>query len=67
MAIYTPERLATLEKAYATGARTVSYDGKQVTYRNLDVMERILQKMRDERDGTTTTGASVATFSKGTA
>lgn len=67
MAVYTAERLATLEKAIATGARTVSYDGKQVTYRNLDVMEGIAQKMRDERDGNVTTGASVATFSKGTA
>ena len=38
---YTPAMLATLEKAIATGTRSVYYGDKRVDYRSLDEMSRV--------------------------
>lgn len=45
---YTPEMLAALEKAIATGARDVYYGDKRVSYRSLDEMLRTRDIMRQE-------------------
>lgn len=48
MAIFTIEQYQAIAAAYAEGALTVKYQDKQVTYRSLDEMERIMSRM--ERD-----------------
>lgn len=42
------ERLALLEEAYATGALTVSMDGKSVTYRSLRELRSIIDDLRGQ-------------------
>lgn len=45
---YTTEMLAALDAAIATGALTVKYGDKTVTYRSLDEMLRIRKLMQIE-------------------
>lgn len=45
---YTITQLAALEQAIASGARSVSYDGKSVTYNSLSEMRKIRDEMRLE-------------------
>lgn len=49
---WTAEQISKLEAAIATGALTVRYADRLVTYRSLDEMQRLLQDMRDEVNGT---------------
>lgn len=49
---WTADQISKLEAAIATGALTVRYADRQVTYRSLDEMQRLLQDMRDEVNGT---------------
>lgn len=63
---YTMEQVTALEAAVAEGALTVKYQDKQVTYRSLDEMVRILRQMKTElglinKNG----GRRLASFSKG--
>lgn len=63
---YTPEMLATLEKAIATGTRDVYYGDKRVSYRSLEEMLRIRDIMRKELGLVNTNGGrKLATHSKG--
>jgi len=67
---YTLEQVAALEAAIAEGALTVKYADKQVTYRSLDEMLRILGIMRGDLglDGDTGAGRGgivYPNFSKG--
>jgi hypothetical protein len=64
---YTPEMLAALEAAIATGAMVVWYGTKKVEYRSLNDMYRIRDNMRQELGLNTDTskGKVYATFSKG--
>jgi hypothetical protein len=43
---FTAERLLALEEAIASGARSVSYEGKSVTYGSLDEMLRVRSIIR---------------------
>ena len=43
--IWTPGQIAALQSAIASGATTVSYDGKSVTYRSLTEMRTLLAEM----------------------
>lgn len=52
---WTAEQISKLEEAIATGALTVRYADRLVTYRSLDEMQRLLQDMRDEVNGTVRT------------
>lgn len=45
---YTLPQLAALEEAISSGAMSVSYEGKSVTYRSLDEMIRLRYAMRLE-------------------
>lgn len=44
---YTQAQLTALEEAIASGATSVSYEGKTVTYRSLDDMSRIASIIRN--------------------
>lgn len=45
---YTTAQRDALKAAIAQGALTVEYDGKRITYRSLDEMERVLRLMDAE-------------------
>lgn len=45
---WTAAQIAALEAAIATGALTVRYADRTVTYRSLDEMLRLLEDMKDE-------------------
>ena len=62
---YTPEMLAALENAIATGARDVYYGDKRVSYRSLEEMIRTRDIMRAELRMTSKGGRKYATHSKG--
>lgn len=63
---YTPEMLATLEAAIATGTRDVYYGDKRVSYRSLAEMLKIRDIMRAELGITKLNGSRrLATHSKG--
>lgn len=57
---FTQTDIDALKRAIATGARKVVYrsggEEQEVVYRNLDEMERALQMMLDEINGTATPG-----------
>lgn len=46
--IYTHEQYAALKAAIATGAYSVNYGDKHVTYRSMDEMQRLLAMMESE-------------------
>lgn len=65
---YTQQQIDTLKAAIAEGALTVRYADKQVTYRSLDEMIRILSIMEREVNTTdveTASGIVYGSFSKG--
>lgn len=43
---YTPEMLAALERAYASGTKRLTYDGKTIDYQTLSDMERAINTIR---------------------
>ena len=63
----TQAQIDALEKAINTGARSISYDGKQTTFRSLAEMQSLLAQLQHEFAGTVSMGVNLATFSKGTA
>lgn len=63
---YTTEMLAALDEAIATGALTVKYGDKTVTYRSLDEMLRIKKLMQNELGlSDNTNGRTFGSVSKG--
>lgn len=67
MAQYTQAQLDALDNAINTGARSISYDGKSTTFRNLEEMQALRSRMADFLAGTSRTGVGLASYSKGTA
>lgn len=66
MSAYTTEMLTTLQEAIATGALTVKYGDKLVTYRSLAEMIAIEDKMKKELGLIKNNqGRRLAQFSKG--
>lgn len=65
---YTEIEYQTLSSAVASGALTVEYGDKKVTYRSLDDMLRILSIMKAQLypDPNNNNGRRFANFSKGT-
>ena len=45
---FTQAELDAIKKAYATGALTVKYEDRSVTYRSLSEMERIIARMEQD-------------------
>lgn len=63
---YTIEQVTALEAAISEGALTVKYQDKQVTYRSLDEMLRILKLMKQQLGLLGNSGGrTLASFSKG--
>ena len=65
---YTQQQIDILKAAIAEGALTVRYSDKQVTYRSLDEMLRILSLMEQEVGSSNIEAASgivYGSFSKG--
>ena len=62
----TQAQIDQLRKAIYTGARSISYDGKTTTFRNVDEMWALEARMVHELAGTEGTGVNLAAFSKGT-
>jgi hypothetical protein len=50
---FTQAQITALEKAIASGALRVKYADRDVQYRSLEEMERLLGKMKAEVGGTT--------------
>lgn len=55
---WTPQDLVDIEKAIATGALTVRYEDRTVTYRSLEEMRSIRREIQDCIDPTPTQGAT---------
>jgi len=55
---FTNTQLAALERAIASGSLTVAYDGKTVTYRNMDDLIRAYNLVKGQLD---VAGGSVVT------
>ncbi len=62
---YTQADLNALNSAIATGARSVSYNGQKVEYRDLDEMLRVRDDMERELGTTKTKRRSRAVFNRG--
>lgn len=62
---YTQADLDALNKALATGARRVSYNGQTVEYRDLNEMQKVRDEMERELGHTKTKRRSRAVFSRG--
>ena len=62
---YTQTQLNDLEAAIAEGALSVAMNGRQITYRSLDDMERIASKIRRELATTNTAKVYAPTFDRG--
>jgi len=64
---YTQEQYQAITEAIATGALTVQYGDKTVTYRSLNDMIRIQTAMKNELypSQNTNNGRKFASFSKG--
>ena len=63
---YTSEQITALESAIAEGALRVKYADKEVEYRPLDDMIRILNIMKAQVEGGQVGGRKLAAFNKGT-
>lgn len=59
------ERLAALEAARDGGVLKVKYSDKEVTYRSLDEIERIIEKLKSEISGKARGARIYMTTSKG--
>lgn len=66
MANFTQEQLDAICAAYAEGVLTVKYADKEVTYRSLTDMERIINKIKEALGQGGQTVITLATFNKGT-
>jgi hypothetical protein len=53
MANFTQAQLAALREAYATGALTVEYDGKRVTYNSGAELKARIREIENDLAGTT--------------
>jgi hypothetical protein len=62
---WTAEQLAQLDKAMATGARSISFEGKSTTFRSLAEMRTLRAEMAAEIAGTERESVAVTSFSKG--
>ena len=62
---YTQAQITALEKAIALGATRVRYGDRDVTYRSLDEMEKLLAKMKAQVNNTTRTRQIRVTSVKG--
>jgi hypothetical protein len=66
MSAWTTDDLATLEKAIAQGALRVKYGDKEVEYRSLSEMMRLVDLMRKDLGiASPNSGRKFAEFSKG--
>jgi hypothetical protein len=66
MSAWTTDDLATLEKAIAQGALRVKYGDKEVEYRSLSEMMRLVDLMRKDLGiASQNSGRKFAEFSKG--
>jgi len=65
MAAATQAEVDALESAIRRGVRSVEYNGESVTYRSLAEMRAILQDMKRQVYGSTSTGQTYPTFTKG--
>jgi hypothetical protein len=66
MSAWTTDDLAALEKAVAQGALRVKYGDKEVEYRSLSEMMRLVDMMRKDLGlASTTSGRKFAEFNKG--
>lgn len=48
---FTEAQRAALERAYVSGATSVSYDGKSVSYRNLAELKQVLDEVTNALEG----------------
>lgn len=68
MAVDYSVRIAALTDAIASGARSVSYEGKSVSYGSLEEMMKalaFLQQLQDQANGVRRPVAGFAGFSRG--
>ena len=63
---YTQAQLDALQVAISTGARSIAYDGKSTTFRNLSDMLALEARITAYLSGTTTSRSNLASVSKGT-
>ena len=61
---FTLAQLTAIETAYASGATSVSHNGKTVNYRNLQEMERIMNTIRAALGVTNATNAPTVTYAE---
>lgn len=57
--------IAALEKAYASGALTVEYDGKRVTYRSQAEILSAISRLKAQASGTPRPRAGLVSWSRG--
>lgn len=62
---YTQAQLDATQEAYASGSLRVKYSDKEVTYRSLDEMERIIHTMKLELGQASETRRKFGAFNKG--
>lgn len=68
MAVDYTGQIAALNEAIASGALTVSYEGKSVTYRSFDDMIKsvsYLQRLQDRANGIRVPTVGLASFDRG--
>lgn len=61
-------QIAAIEEAISSGATTVSYDGKQVSYRSLKEMFQVLAYLKRQQaraDGGRVANVGLASFDRG--
>lgn len=61
---FTQSQLTAMETAYASGVTTVSHNGKTVSYRNLQEMERIMATIRSALGVTNETNMPTVHFAE---
>lgn len=66
MTAWTQTQLDVLERAIATGQRSVSYDGLAVTYGSIDDMLRVRAEMRRALGLSSVNGRTYAIFDRAT-
>lgn len=62
MAVYSAAQLAALREAIATGATTISFEGRHITYRSLEEMIRIERTMSSDIAATVAYRSSLTEF-----
>jgi len=61
----TKVKLQQLEDAYYEGVTSVKVDGREITYRSLRDMERIINRMKKELEGSNGAIVATPTFDRG--